>query len=441
MKETIKAAGGIVWKKFGGVYKLAIVYRERYGKEWSLPKGKLLAGEQWHEAAIREVAEEVSVNAAILSFADIKNYPVNGEEKTVVYFHMLAQKPSVLTPDTEVKKVEWVTPEEAAGMLTHSDDIEIVKDLTFPGKPASGLSQTFRSLFAKLGIIESGLSPRQERLESEIRILQKDLRLRTGNSTAGRAGSAQSFLDMAEADLKRGALDSAWKAVHAARRMMVYGLSHEELENERKILLEETDKLNEWRKKSIRNILGQDSKEEKKVTASDLARALEMRDDHYNNNYYKNRITRETFNLLLIILFALIAVILITFAFVDIQQLVEVVEEGTRTVQTLPMLWCVIIFGFLGGCISSLLHIRDASKTTRIPELVNDNYITFTRVFIGGATALVLYFFLESGFSDLFIEGITLRPDSAYTILIISFASGFSERLLLRAISTITGKE
>jgi ADP-ribose pyrophosphatase YjhB (NUDIX family) len=444
MEQLIKAAGGIVWKKDGGTYKIAIVYRERHGKEWSLPKGKLLTGEQWHEAAIREVAEEVSVHATILEFADTKCYPVNGSEKLVTYFHMLAGKPSDISPDTEVKKVEWVTPDEAASRLTHSDDVAIVKNLSFPGKPAAQIQilKRIRNWFSGRGFSLGSFFPRYERLQSEIKILKKELPLRAEKSDGTWPEIAERLLDMAESDMKQQNIDSAWKAVHAARRIMYNGFSEAELEAEKEVLLRESEKLNEWRRAAIRNILARENLPLGSLPASTLIRAAELRDDHYNNNYYKNRITRTTFYVLLAIL-AIVLMFLFSFLGSNSPDMLITLDEaaGEREVLLIPMLWGVLLFGLLGGCISSIFHIRNSSTTTRIPEIVNNSFITITRVLVGGASAIVIFFFFESGFSDQFLSEINLRPDSAITYFILAFAAGFSERLLLRAISSITGKE
>ena len=62
MADTIRAAGGVLWREAdGGVtapaVEVAIIHRPRYG-DWTLPKGKLASGESEVDGAIREVLEE-----------------------------------------------------------------------------------------------------------------------------------------------------------------------------------------------------------------------------------------------------------------------------------------------------------------------------------------------------------------------------------------------
>ena len=55
--KLIKAAGGLLWQETPNGLKIAVIQRFRYGNDWSLPKGKLKLGEQWQEAALRDVVE------------------------------------------------------------------------------------------------------------------------------------------------------------------------------------------------------------------------------------------------------------------------------------------------------------------------------------------------------------------------------------------------
>ena len=58
----IAAAGGAVWRPAadGGGIETAVVHRPRYD-DWSLPKGKLDAGEPPSQTAVREVREETGL--------------------------------------------------------------------------------------------------------------------------------------------------------------------------------------------------------------------------------------------------------------------------------------------------------------------------------------------------------------------------------------------
>src|SRR4028118_2423141 len=63
-RSRAAAAGGVVWRPAGGGtggrIETVVVHRPRYD-DWSLPKGKLDAGENALTAAVREVCEETGL--------------------------------------------------------------------------------------------------------------------------------------------------------------------------------------------------------------------------------------------------------------------------------------------------------------------------------------------------------------------------------------------
>ena len=63
--RTVRAAGGVLWRTgAGGELETALVHRPKYD-DWSLPKGKLDAGEHPLVAAVREVGEETGLEATV----------------------------------------------------------------------------------------------------------------------------------------------------------------------------------------------------------------------------------------------------------------------------------------------------------------------------------------------------------------------------------------
>ena len=125
----VKASGGVVWRPAvaGGV-ELAVVHRPRYD-DWSLPKGKLDAGESWEQAAVREVDEEVGLACRLgpelppVAYTDNK-----GRAKVVRYWLMQPQDARAdFTPNDEVDVMRWVDPEAAAELLSYPHDVALVR--------------------------------------------------------------------------------------------------------------------------------------------------------------------------------------------------------------------------------------------------------------------------------------------------------------------------
>jgi 8-oxo-dGTP diphosphatase len=122
----VEAAGGVVVRDDGRV---AVVHRPKYD-DWSLPKGKLEAGESWEDAALREVHEETGIRAELQDeLAEDRYTDHRGRPKTVRWWRMRPVEDTGLTPDDEVDELRWVTPGEAADLLSYPHDRALVDGL------------------------------------------------------------------------------------------------------------------------------------------------------------------------------------------------------------------------------------------------------------------------------------------------------------------------
>ena len=125
----VKASGGVVWRRgAGGALELVVVHRPRYD-DWSLPKGKLDAGETWEDAALREVEEEVGLRCRLGDELPPVGYRDNkGREKAVRYWLMQPEDDSApFTPNDEVDEMRWVEAAAAAALLSYPHDAELVR--------------------------------------------------------------------------------------------------------------------------------------------------------------------------------------------------------------------------------------------------------------------------------------------------------------------------
>ncbi len=122
LKPLILAAGGIVEESAGGPVRIAVIYRELYGPEWALPKGKQEAGETLEQTACREVEEETGCPVVITGFAGATSYMHGRAPKIVVFWRMQTTGPCRFRPDQEVKGLQWLAPEDACDRLTHAEE-------------------------------------------------------------------------------------------------------------------------------------------------------------------------------------------------------------------------------------------------------------------------------------------------------------------------------
>ena len=133
--DVIEAAGGIVERHTSQGLLIAVIYRERYGGEWALPKGKRQAGETWQQTALREVEEEIGLRPVIVGVAGATAYLARGVPKLVLYWRMCVKdKIPPFTPNEEVTRVAWLAPADAIERLTHLEDTNLVRGTFLAGK-------------------------------------------------------------------------------------------------------------------------------------------------------------------------------------------------------------------------------------------------------------------------------------------------------------------
>jgi 8-oxo-dGTP diphosphatase len=121
----VHAAGGIVVRPDG---RIAVIHRPRYD-DWSLPKGKLDAGESFEDGALREVEEETGIRGRIVGELAATEYvDRKGRDKVVRYYRMdLDGEPDDFAPNDEVDELRWLTPAEARDLLSYEHDRSLVE--------------------------------------------------------------------------------------------------------------------------------------------------------------------------------------------------------------------------------------------------------------------------------------------------------------------------
>lgn len=124
MTEQVRAAGGVVARD--GL--IALVHRPRYD-DWTLPKGKLDAGESFEEAALREIEEETGIRARLVRELPETHYEVRGRPKVVRYWLMEVESDPGFVPNDEVDELRWLERGEALSLLSYERDCEVLRAL------------------------------------------------------------------------------------------------------------------------------------------------------------------------------------------------------------------------------------------------------------------------------------------------------------------------
>jgi 8-oxo-dGTP diphosphatase len=125
----VRAAGGLITRHdAAGRLEVALVHRPRYD-DWSVPKGKLVPGESFEEAAIREVEEETGFRCSLERELGQATYQdAKGRLKVVRYWLMTPLRGD-FTPNDEVDQLEWVGLDEARRRLSYDFDRELMNQL------------------------------------------------------------------------------------------------------------------------------------------------------------------------------------------------------------------------------------------------------------------------------------------------------------------------
>jgi 8-oxo-dGTP pyrophosphatase MutT (NUDIX family) len=121
VKDQVRAAGGVVLRD--GL--VALVHRPRYD-DWTLPKGKLDAGESFEEAAIREIDEETGLRTRLVRELPAVHYEVRGRPKVVRYWLMEVGSDPGFVPNDEVDELRWLEPGQASALLTYDRDRDVL---------------------------------------------------------------------------------------------------------------------------------------------------------------------------------------------------------------------------------------------------------------------------------------------------------------------------
>ncbi|MCW2641857.1 MAG: hydrolase [Dactylosporangium sp.] len=127
MTRVVRAAGGLVARVGTDGTEIVLVHRPRYN-DWSLPKGKLDAGEHPLLGAVREVHEETGVRAAPRLRLPMVRY-LTGDpdvEKSVDFWSMVCRHADEFVPNDEVDEVRWVPVAQAGKLLTYAHDRGVV---------------------------------------------------------------------------------------------------------------------------------------------------------------------------------------------------------------------------------------------------------------------------------------------------------------------------
>jgi 8-oxo-dGTP diphosphatase len=416
---VVVAAGGLIVRKASASNQVMIVHRKRYG-DWTLPKGKLKEGESYQAAALREVKEETGCLCQLGEYAGALGYQANGVPKVVLFWRMSVIEQGAIQDLEESKEVEWLSIPAAIERLTYD------QEKTFLERLEGSAARSSRKRHWFYGKLE------RERLSRELAVFTVELQFlerRSGSSDTSWVVAARQHLLNADRYLKRGATESGWVCLHAAQRYGLFGLTPPELANRASSLRHETKKISGWRSDAMKDLVKEDE-----ITRARIFDAMAIRDEHSSNQYYKIWLTKDQLLKVLIPVCVLAFLSLIVLTLLSPHTFFQYTSNEAWKFQTIL---AVLDFGLLGASFSVAQSLMSNPGTARIPERVENHYVTLTRLLSGAIVGLASYaFFVSKAFT---IKGLEESAGAAFTI---AFLFGYmGEKLVARVAGSASAEK
>ena len=443
--DMIESSGGIVEQHSPKGPLIAVIYREHHGGEWVLPKGKRQKGEPWEQTALREVEDKTGLRTVVARLAGATTYGAQGVPKLVLYWLMNTKgeiPPFKPKENGEVKHLLWLAPADAIERLTHTEETELIRKIFLIRNDRILLTRNE----TKTRVRFFALLPKQwtiilrrrawQRLTSTLAAYELELKGRAANDASLAAGlmRIREILASARAGAEDGDLEQGWKCFLVAQRVELLYLVGTEVKAAAVAIHKEAEKLNPWRKAAVLATLGDPVRND--VSSKDVFRAALVRDEHFNNEAYKDGLRRgSALRLALLMIAVLMALLGLGYN----GYLAEVLSIPSASASSAGanlghVLLSVGTVGLLGAIVSAITDMQKENSSARIPEMASSFRVMILRLFMGPASAIVLYFAIRSSISKSIIN---LDQVDGYVILVVAFVAGFSERLVLRVVERI----
>jgi hypothetical protein len=242
---------------------------------------------------------------------------------------------------------------------------------------------------------------------------------------------ALAYIALAASAVERRDLDAGWKFLHEAERLELRWIDPVTLEARKTALASEAaSKLLDWRKVAVAAILngiGKDADYDVQRVA--LIEATKIRDEHNDNVYLRSRLMRLQMVVVSPVLLALIVGFVYTL--VRMREMGGLGASFQKPELTVSSVLASMILGGIGACGSALLTFARSSPSQKIPDHLANVAVTATRPVIGIVSGLVAILMLKSGVLNVPINTVAW---------IVPFVFGFSERVVMGALSAQEGK-
>jgi hypothetical protein len=227
------------------------------------------------------------------------------------------------------------------------------------------------------------------------------------------------MIEKAKHALRLCEIDLGWAFLNQAMLFSTYLLNNRDgsLNARAQATLNEAEtKLRSWRKSTVQDLLGKNGVLKKHFSYNDLFIARKILTERHDN-MHRSRVI-ALFQLKMLTIFAFVLLPCCVFA---------LLITGLLELSNLPLLASIILFGALGGTISSMTTVYKGSSERTIPDKILDSWTNISRPIFGAMAALAVSVFFYAGL-------INLGELTNYVVLAASFLAGLSERFFLSSV-------
>jgi lipid-A-disaccharide synthase-like uncharacterized protein len=263
----------------------------------------------------------------------------------------------------------------------------------------------------------------------------------------------EDLLEKVDRALEQGHVEDGWRYLHAAHRIDVHGLealdesdpTTHAVETRARVVREEAlDALGGWRKRAVEDLLGREGLDTD-VSGEAVREASRILHDQYESVHLKRQYLQRQFNQLFW-LGTIAGVVFIVLSLLPyfsggsfLQppfQIPVVTDEGTvmadPNVSSAGFAVFVGLAGVVGASLFGMRSLRNQTLSTKVAQRITGLTLTWARGLIGAISALVFYFLLQTPFTS-------FDENTAAVMIVVGFAAGYSERMVSRAVETVSG--
>jgi hypothetical protein len=344
-----------------------------------------------------------------------------GVPKLVVFFPMRCLEQARPKDTHEVREVEWLAPVAAVLRMSYPVERELIQRTYLPRRASERLARLV------LALRRNEQGPWIERFRATAWELRFQLKALAGaEARTPWFRNAEESLEQAERLAHKGDAHSAWSLLKLARRLALHahGENPDLLAAQgQRLLAEASEKLTNWRKVAVEKTLA--TSKEEPPTVEQLIEAQAYLDEHFDNLYYKMRISLQRLMVLPWLFLGVLAVLWLSTALHP--QPVDP-DRGAGVLTSQSRLFLVALMGMLCALLSLAITTRTAGK--RVPEELSKGNEVFLRIMIGVVSAVAVSIGIEAG-----LLGILESRGSS--LFLVAIAAGFTDRLLNRVLNGI----